>query len=614
MSGTKNTGPTLAGTHLNTPHGSTVTLAPAGSRTRVRRITALIASLLIVLTSLISSPTIAHAAGDDYPYKNAAPCGDSAWCINGRWYSDWGFAYRNCTDFVAWRMRATNGVDFYNTMRGGRWGNANTWDDNARRLGYAVDNTPARGAIAQTDAGAYGHVAWVSAVNGDGTVGIEEYNYGFAGNYRTRTVSAGSFRYIHIRDLPTSHAPDGRLDAATGGPGTVSLRGWALDRDAATTPIEVHVYIGAPVGSAGAEGHNIGPASGHRADVGAAFPGVGDYHGYDKTVVTSKRGRQMLYVYAINQGPAGSNPLIGQAEVTVGDPNPVSNLDQVSSPSGEKVRVTGWAFDPNSPKSPVRIHAYVGGPAGSGERHDLGSTSVERSDVAQTHPQASANSGFDFTFSTTRSGRQTVYVYALNVDGTPGENVLIGSKAVTLAEPALTRTPAPTIKGTARVGQRLFAKPGTWSPAPVILSYQWKADGTAIPGATDAALTVPASAKGKKIAVTVTGSKPGYISVAKTSKATKKVAAGTLKAPTPKITGTAKVGQPLTANPGAWTPSDATLTYQWYRNGKKIKAATASNYTLVKADKGKKITVKVTGKKDGYTSLTKTSKKTGKVK
>ncbi|MFT4218099.1 MAG: hypothetical protein QM619_13085, partial [Micropruina sp.] len=108
--------------------------------------------------------------------------------------------------------------------------------------------------------------------------------------------------------------------------------------------------------------------------------------------------------------------------------------------------------------------------------------------------------------------------------------------------------------------------------------------------------------------------KPGYTTVSKTSKATKKVTTGKLSAPAPTITGTTKVGQTLTANPGTWTPSDTMLAYQWYRNGKKIKAATTATYTLAKADKNKKITVKVTGKKDGYTSLTKTSKKTGKIK
>jgi len=42
----------------------------------------------------------------------------------------------------------------------------------------------------------------------------------------------------------------------------------------------------------------------------------------------------------------------------------------------------------------------------------------------------------------------------------------------------------------------------------------------------------------------------------------------------------------------------------------RIKRATALTYTLVKADKGKKIRVKVTGRNTGYTTLTRTSAKT----
>ena len=65
---------------------------------------------------------------------------------------------------------------------------------------------------------------------------------------------------------------------------------------------------------------------------------------------------------------------------------------------------------------------------------------------------------------------------------------------------------------------------------------------------------------------------------------------------------------------GTWTPSGVTLSYQWYRNSSLIKGATKSTYKLVKADKKKQISIKVTGTKAGYTTLTKTSAKTKKVK
>jgi len=48
------------------------------------------------------------------------------------------------------------------------WGNAKTWDDFARRDGYPVNQTPAVGAIMQSDAGSLGHVAFVEAARADG--------------------------------------------------------------------------------------------------------------------------------------------------------------------------------------------------------------------------------------------------------------------------------------------------------------------------------------------------------------------------------------------------------------------------------------------------------------
>ena len=93
------------------------------------------------------------------------------------------------------------------------------------------------------------------------------------------------------------------------------------------------------------------------------------------------------------------------------------------------------------------------------------------------------------------------------------------------------------------------------------------------------------------------------------SQAAQPTGAKTLTAATPKITGTAKVGSKLRASAGRWT-SGTTLTYQWYASGEKIVGATSSSHTLKAAQYGKRIVVKVTGRKAGYTTLTRTSAKT----
>ena len=140
-------------------------------------------------------------AGDDYPanLKNAA--------IDAI-VDPWNFYNRECTSFAAWCLNSRNGVKFTNQYLGAsRWGNANTWGTVAKSLGVTVNMTPAVGAIAWWTTGKYGHVAWVSAVNGS-SVFIEEYNYKVRGGYGTRTIAASDpAGYIHIKDITPSGKP-----------------------------------------------------------------------------------------------------------------------------------------------------------------------------------------------------------------------------------------------------------------------------------------------------------------------------------------------------------------------------------------------------------------------
>jgi hypothetical protein len=74
--------------------------------------------------------------------------------------------------------------------------------------------------------------------------------------------------------------------------------------------------------------------------------------------------------------------------------------------------------------------------------------------------------------------------------------------------------------------------------------------------------------------------------------------------PAPKPT---KVGTVLKADKSGWAKG-ATLKYRWLRNGVPISGAWSSTYKVRSADKGKTVTVRVTGTKNGHKS-TKTSKK-----
>jgi hypothetical protein len=75
----------------------------------------------------------------------------------------------------------------------------------------------------------------------------------------------------------------------------------------------------------------------------------------------------------------------------------------------------------------------------------------------------------------------------------------------------------------------------------------------------------------------------------------------------PKLAGPAKVGKKLKASVGSWTPAPASFRYTWLRNGKPIKRATKATYKVTAKDRGKKISVRVTGSGPGYPSLSVTS-------
>lgn len=84
-------------------------------------------------------------------------------------------------------------------------------------------------------------------------------------------------------------------------------------------------------------------------------------------------------------------------------------------------------------------------------------------------------------------------------------------------------------------------------------------------------------------------------------------------APTPTISGQLKVGQRLTVAIGTW-PSGVSTTQQWFRNGSTISGATNSRYKLKSIDVRKRITVRVTATKLGYTPAMMTSTSTSKVR
>lgn len=136
------------------------------------------------------------AGGGGYPWGHAVcihtgsasgACPNYDWAVNGSiWnWATGGYGYRNCTDYVAWRIGPGAGL-----------GHAKDWPGNAAaKYGKSYDATPRPGDAAVDQAGTYGHVMYVESVSADGIV-VSDYNRTGDGLYRvTSLTKVGEGRY-----------------------------------------------------------------------------------------------------------------------------------------------------------------------------------------------------------------------------------------------------------------------------------------------------------------------------------------------------------------------------------------------------------------------------------
>ena len=131
------------------------------------------------------------AEGDDYPWWDQVPDDYGGGLSPLRYY------YRECVDFVAWRLNRDAGVtsapwrwDWGNLASGSAW----VWADEWQAKGWPTSSEPVVGAVAWFP---YNHVAYVQSVNGDGTVTIEEYNQNSDHSYHVRTIPVGDALYLY---------------------------------------------------------------------------------------------------------------------------------------------------------------------------------------------------------------------------------------------------------------------------------------------------------------------------------------------------------------------------------------------------------------------------------
>ena len=221
---------------------------------------------------------------------------------------------------------------------------------------------------------------------------------------------------------------------------------------------------------------------------------------------------------------------------------------------------------------------------------------------------------------------QTIKVRVIVTDDAENETTLTSAATEAVAaapQPDRPATGEPTISGTAQVGETLTVATSGIADADGLTtstySYQWVAsDGTTdtdIPDATDATYTLVADDEGQTIKVRVTFTDDAENETTLTSAATEAVAAAPQPdrpaTGEPTISGTAQVGEVLTVNTTGIADADglttSTYSYQWLSDDAEIGGATDSTYTLVAADEGRTIKVRVIVTDDAENETTLTS-------
>jgi surface antigen len=134
----------------------------------------------------------ARQLGDDYPWPANLTRDQGGGLSPLRYY------YRECVDFVAWRLNRDAG----STTAPFKWdwstlasGSAYAWKREWEARGWPTGSEPLPGAVAWFPGA--NHVAYVSGILSDGSVAIEEYNGMVKHGYAQRVIQPGDAYYLY---------------------------------------------------------------------------------------------------------------------------------------------------------------------------------------------------------------------------------------------------------------------------------------------------------------------------------------------------------------------------------------------------------------------------------
>jgi hypothetical protein len=306
--------------------------------------------------------------------------------------------------------------------------------------------------------------------------------------------------------------------------------------------------------------------------------------------VTATNSYGSLTVTATRSG--GNGPISGLAPENTSKPAVTGTMAESQTLTATKGT---WTADPTPSYSYqwVRCSGYYGG----FESHVLLGCSTITGATATTYALTASDVGF----------YMGVDVTAVNSAGSAMAESELDVSPATVAQVHPSVSTAASVSGGAEPTKVLTAS-ASFAGQGVGVTYQWTrcdtaagANCVAISGATSQTYTVAVADLSKYLRVTVTGSN-GLGTVSTTSALTSQVQYNAATNTTlPAISGTAAVGQTLTASTGTWSSTTTVAySYQWVRcdgagaNCVNIASATTSTYSPVIADAATTLRVKVT--------------------
>jgi hypothetical protein len=214
---------------------------------------------------------------------------------------------------------------------------------------------------------------------------------------RAKDVGAGVNVNLRCQTRTLDYGPSGAVQSLRASSGRLTVSGWTADFDRPAAPVTTVLTVdGKRVGSV--------PADDINAAAKKALPKAGAKHGFSFSRPLTQ-GKHSVCVRAVNIGYGKDKTLVCRT-VTLND-SPRGELDYAKQYRG-KLRVRGWAYDPNAATSAATVLVKVGTTT-----HTV-VASATRTDLAARYPSAGAAHGFDVKYALPE-GAHTVCVTFRNV-------------------------------------------------------------------------------------------------------------------------------------------------------------------------------------------------------